>query len=161
MTHDDVVKLYASYGVKASFDRMCVDTGYVYDNNEVALKGDTADLPVSLHDLAHWIVATPGDRRCPNFNLGPHPNGWDAIKNVPAYPYGIAQLWEVRACELHVIMATHYFGEKAGEHVAWELFTDFEHDPTNTELIWLQEMNLIDEVFRFIPKKGELWPKQG
>jgi hypothetical protein len=117
MTHDDVVKLYASYGIKASFDLQFVRSGFVYDNNEVALKGDFHNLPVSLHDLAHWIVATPQDRARPNFNLGLHPNGWDFCSVEPDFSYKFpeADIWEARASELNVIMATYYFGAVAGE----------------------------------------------
>lgn len=153
MTHDDVVKLYASYGIKAFFDRMCLPSGYVYHNNEVALKGDSGNLPVSLHDLAHWIVATPRDRRAPNFNLGLHPSGWDSITKLSGHPGPISQLWESRASELHVLMATHYFGIAAGKNVAEYLCVEYECNPKNNELIWLMDMDMIDENYRFIPKK--------
>lgn len=51
-------------------------TGSTWNGKDLstALAGNDSDI---VHDIAHWLVAPPSRRRCPDYGLGPDPNRSD------------------------------------------------------------------------------------
>jgi elongation factor P hydroxylase len=154
MTHETIVEFYATYGIKATFDYICLDSGFVYHNNKVALGGDRDDLPMSLHDLAHWLVASPQQRKLPNFGLGPHPNPWDTAKCELAMSASESINLEERASILHTFIVEKLFGFGAFQAIAIDLAC--ESDPrrfdksTWEQIAILQQAKLLNSKLEFI-----------
>lgn len=146
MNKQDVIELYAKYGVKATFDKNCLDSGFVYCDNEVALGGDKNNLPMSLHELAHWLVATKKARKEPNYGLGAHPNGWDTNPKLSSVGWKKGDTWESRASELHVLMVYTFFGKEIAAKLAMILNVD---RPLNPDREWLGKKKLVGPTFWF------------
>lgn len=161
-THQEVIDLYANFGIKATFNSSCLDSGCVYEDNHVALGMDKANLPVSLHELAHWLVVDPSRRKLPNYGLGPHPEEREGKPPVALGSSDLTQHLEALACELHVRMALYYFDHSAALKVADYLcVSSYDADKIApqelTDLKTLQEMGALDKHFRFDPESA--WEK--
>lgn len=104
-----VTELYARYGITAHWAEL-LPSGVVYDDYHVALGGDIPTVgsitnfhyAMTLHDLAHFFVATPRARRMPNFGLGQAPHVIEEVLLHAFYQDKTCERIEQRASDLHI-----------------------------------------------------------
>ena len=109
LTKASVTELYARYGITAHWTEL-LPSGVVYDDYHVALGVDIPTVgritnfhyAMTLHDLAHFFVATPRARRMPNFGLGQAPHVIEEVLLHAFYQEKTRHRIEQRASDLHI-----------------------------------------------------------
>lgn len=105
--------LYRAAGVEPFVDIACLPLalgGCVYNDRRVALGFDRPkDVAMSLHDLAHLLVAPDDRQSLPNFGLGEHPGMDETATPAAVVTQAEADGEEVVAACVHVLLAYAVF----------------------------------------------------
>lgn len=135
--------------------------GYLFNGRTVAAGNEDILTDVNggkdsrglLHEVAHFIIASPEDRIRPNYGLGPA----DFTTESGTLPENVNALdEEVLACVVEIELARHIFGDDYANDVVNRTQSNFPHDPREVDDLCsrgvLNFKGLLSKTFSKLPK---------